>query len=103
MTDSSAGMKADFSPSQIVHNSSLQRFELQSEEGSAFASYVREGSRVIFDHTYVPDAFRGKGVAAMLVRAALEEARRQHWKIVPQCSYVAAFIGRNPGYADLVA
>lgn len=85
-----------------MHNSPLQRFELQAEGGLAFASYVREGSRVIFDHTYVPDAFRGKGVAAMLVRVALEEARQQHWKIIPRCSYVAAFIERNPVYADLV-
>jgi predicted GNAT family acetyltransferase len=102
MPDVNVAVKTDFSSSQIVHNSALQRFELLAEDGAAFASYVHEGSRVIFHHTYVPDAFRGKGVAAMLVRAALDEPRRQHWKIVPQCSYVAAFIERNPEYADLV-
>ena len=69
----------------------------------AFVSYTHDGACVAFDHTYVPDRFRGKGVAAALVRAALNEARDQHWKIVPQCSYVAAFIERHPEFAGLVA
>lgn len=68
----------------------------------AILSYTREGGLVVFDHTYVPVAFRGKGVAAALVRAALNEARKQHWKIVPQCSYVAAFIERHAEFASLV-
>jgi predicted GNAT family acetyltransferase len=80
----------------------LQRFELSLEGDVAFASCIRAGRRVVFDHTAVPEAFRGKGVAAIVVRAALDEARRQRWRIVPQCSYVAAFIARNPTYADLV-
>jgi hypothetical protein len=61
------------------------------------------GGSVCFDHTFVPDEFRGQGVAAALVREALEEARRRHWRIVPQCSCVAAFLGRHPEFADLVA
>ena len=69
----------------------------------ALLTYVREGGRVVFDHTYVPEQFRGKGVAAALVRAALNEAREQRWRIVPQCSYVAAFIERHPEFASLVA
>ena len=69
----------------------------------ALMSYSRDGGRVVFDHTYVPEQFRGKGVAAALVRAALNEAREQHWQIVPQCSYVAAFIERHPEFASLVA
>ena len=86
-----------------MHIIPSHRFELRLDEGVAYASYRREGGRIVFDHTYVPEALRGKGVAAMVVRAALDEARRQQWKVVPLCSYVAAFIRRNPAYADLVA
>ena len=87
----------------VVHNTRQQRFEVQMQGEAALVSYTREGGRVVFDHTYVPEAFRGKGVAAALVRAALNEAREQHWQIVPQCSYVAAFIERHPEFASLVA
>lgn len=85
----------------VTHNAEQQRFELQTAP-PAFLSYTREGNRVIMDHTYVPDELRGRGLAADLVRAALTEARQQHWSVVPACSYVAAFIDRHPEFADLV-
>jgi hypothetical protein len=88
--------------SRVVHNFTAQRFELLVEGQTAFCRYSNDGNQIIFDHTYVPNAFRGKGVGANLVRAALDEVRRQHWKIVPRCSFVAAFIEQNPEYADLV-
>jgi predicted GNAT family acetyltransferase len=69
----------------------------------AFLSYSFNGNRVIFEHTFVPTELSGKGVAANLVRTALEEARQRGWRVVPRCSYVAAFIKRNPQFADLIA
>ncbi len=87
----------------VTHNVPLHRFEIVTGEASAaFLSYTCEGTRVIFDHTYVPDELRGRGLAARLVRAALEVARQQHWTIVPRCSYTAAFVKRNHEFADLV-
>ena len=61
-----------------------------------------KGARVVFDHTLVPDELRGRGIAAKLACAALTEARQQRWRIVPRCSYVAAFIKRHPEFANLV-
>ena len=87
---------------QVQHNSKRQRFETHLDGRSAYLSYTCEGNLVSFDHTFVPEEFRGKGVAAALVQEGLEEARRQHWKIVPSCSYVAAFLERHPEFADLV-
>ncbi|MGA3008004.1 MAG: GNAT family N-acetyltransferase [Opitutaceae bacterium] len=89
-------------PCHVVHNVERQRFETEVEGQLAFASYVREGPRVVFDHTYVPDALRGRGMAATVTRAALDEARRQRWTIVPRCSFVAGFIERNAEFAALV-
>ncbi len=90
------------SPLPVVHNASLRRFEDQTGDGPSFLSYTFEGDCVVFDHTFVPDALRGRGIAAKLARAALEEARQRRWKVVPRCSYVAAFINRHPEFADLV-
>lgn len=87
----------------VTHNVKLQRFESQAADAPlAFLSYIHDGEHVILDHTFVPDELRGRGVAAVLVRAALDEARQQRWKIVPRCWYVAGFIERNPEFADLV-
>ncbi|WP_114521099.1 GNAT family N-acetyltransferase [Altererythrobacter sp. ZODW24] len=57
----------------------------------------------IADHTIVPPAIGGQGVAAKLVDALIADAREQGFKIVPQCSYVAAKFERNPDWADLLA
>lgn len=85
-----------------VHNVSLRRFEVQTGDGSlSFLSYTFEGDCVVFEHTFVPDVLRGRGIAAKRARAALEEAEQRRWKVVPRCPYVATFIKRNPKYTDL--
>ncbi|HEY9175495.1 MAG TPA: GNAT family N-acetyltransferase [Verrucomicrobiae bacterium] len=91
------------SPLPVVHNVSLRRFEDQTSDAPwSFLSYAFEGDCVVFDHTFVPDGLRGRGIAAKLARAALEEARQRGWRVIPRCSYVAAFINRHPEFAGLL-
>lgn len=61
-----------------------------------------EGVRVA-DHTLVPRELEGRGIATALVDALVADARAQGFRIVPQCSYVAAKFARNPGWASLRA
>ncbi len=93
-----------FEPSSlaVTRNHALRRFEMRVDGEVATLSYTQGKDSVSFDHTDVPEALRGKGVATALVRAALQEARRQHWTVVPRCPVVAGFIMRNPDFADLV-
>jgi predicted GNAT family acetyltransferase len=37
------------------------------------------------------------------MRAALESARKQGWRVVPQCPYAAYFLKENPQWSTLVA
>ena len=86
----------------IRHNETASQYETTIDGSVAYVSYEREGNdRIVFTHTIVPDALAGRGIAGELVRHALDEARAQNLKVVPQCSYVAAFIRRNPEYQDL--
>ena len=90
-------------PLSVTHHADLRRFDTLAGDGpSAFLAYTLDGNCATFVHTLVPEGLRGRGVAARLVRAALDEARKRCWKVVPRCSYVAAFIERNPEFADLV-
>lgn len=63
---------------------------------------LRGGARVI-EHTFVPPAMRGRGVAQQLVEAIVADARAQGFTIVPQCSYADALFRRNGGWADVLA
>ena len=61
------------------------------------------GEARIADHTYVPAAARGGGLAMKLVEKLVADAREQGFTIVPQCSYVAAAFRRHPEWADVLA
>ena len=62
---------------------------------------LRDGVMTL-THTEVPPPIGGRGIAAELTRTALDTARRKGWKVVPACSYAAAFIRRHPEFADLL-
>ncbi|WP_373488942.1 GNAT family N-acetyltransferase [Blastomonas sp.] len=80
------------------------RFVFPSEQGDAELTYtIGEDGEVIADHTFVPDALRGGGIAGKLVNALVATARSDGWKIVPRCSYVAAAFKRHPEWTDLLA
>lgn len=66
-------------------------------------TYVRRGDVMVVDHTVVPRAIGGRGIAAELVKAFVADARANAWKVRPVCSYVAAMFKRHPEWADLQA
>ncbi len=72
-------------------------------ELAGFAAYRRETGRVVFLHTEVAPEAEGKGVASTLIRAALDDVRRQAERVVPLCPFVVAYLKRHPDYVDLVA
>jgi len=64
--------------------------------------HIRHGGIYFFVHTEINHGYEGKGIGETLVRTALDDVRSKDGTIVPLCSYVAAFIGKNPAYDDLV-
>ncbi|MXP44356.1 GNAT family N-acetyltransferase [Allopontixanthobacter sediminis] len=61
-----------------------------------------DGARVA-EHTLVPREIGGRGIAGLLVKELVADAREQDFRIVPQCSYVAAKFDEHPEWADLLA
>lgn len=75
-------------------------------EGGAEAemTYSKSGDGpMVINHTGVPPAFEGRGIAAKLVNAAIADARSENFKIRPVCSYVVAQFRRHPEWSDLLA
>lgn len=81
---------------------SKRRYVIRRPEGEAELTLsVLTPERVIADHTYVPDALRGQGLADALLAALLDDARAQGFTIVPLCPFVAAQARRHPEWAAL--
>jgi uncharacterized protein len=85
----------------VQHNVAERRFEATVDRHLCVAEYERGDGEIIFTHTYVPTELRGRGIAEKLVRAALEYARAENLRVIPQCSYVAVFIRRNREFVKL--
>ncbi len=62
-----------------------------------------QGDVLVAEHTLVPAEIGGRGVAAKLVEALIADARKKHFRVDPQCSYVHAAFGKQPDWADLRA
>ena len=78
------------------------RYSYRVDGHEAEMTFAKAGEGVIvIDHTLVPDAFRGQGVALALVTRGVEDARAAGRKIVPLCSYAAAQFRRHPEWSDL--
>ena len=86
----------------VRHNAAENRFEAEVDGHLSVADYHLRGTEMIMTHTLVPSELRGKGIAEKLVRVALEHARSERLRVVPACSYVAAFIKRHPEYQQLI-
>lgn len=87
----------------IRHDPGAGRFEMHVEGQRCELDYVLRHQVMTITHTGVPAAVAGRGLAAELTRTALETARAEGWKVVPACSYVAAWMRRHPEYGDLLA
>ncbi len=88
----------------VIRNVDRSRFELRIDgELAGVLDYRLAGGLADMFHTEVLTEYRGRGLAAILARAALHEAREQGWRIVPSCSYLHGYVAAHPEEEDLVA
>jgi uncharacterized protein len=88
----------------ITHEPDRSRYELRvDDELIGIADYVVRDGWGASPHTEILPTHRGRGLAALLVRYALDDVRRSGRPVVASCWYVAAFIDEHPEYRDLVA
>ncbi len=86
----------------VQHNAEASRFEAQADGLLARCDYRLSDGVMLLTHTEVPPALEGRGIAAALVRTALEHARKEGMRVRPMCSYVRVFLARHSQYRDLV-
>jgi uncharacterized protein len=90
-------------PFAIQHERSAHRFDTRVDGAYCELEYTLAGDVMTVTHTGVPTEVGGRGIASALMQAAMDVARAEHWKVVPACSYAAAWIKRHPPYQDLCA
>lgn len=88
---------------KVIHEEDNERFIIYTEGEEAFIEYRMRNNEMDLYHTYTHPSLRGKGLAALVVKAAFEFAKENNLKVIPTCSYVQAFVRRYDEYKDLVS
>ena len=86
-----------------VHESAQGRWTVDIDGQLALLDYTIEDGVMTIRHTEVPKALGGRGIAGELVRAALEFARAEGYRVRPACEYAVAWMAKHPEYEDLRA
>ena len=88
--------------SDVVNNKAHHRFELVVDGHLAAAYYKLEGDVITFIHTEVPPELGGRGVGSKLVQGALDQVCSKGLKVIAECPFVKAWIGKHGEYKDLL-
>ena len=88
--------------SDVINNRADHRFELTFDGYPAAAYYKLDGDVITFVHTEVPSELGGKGVGSKLVKGALDQVRTDGLRVIAQCPFAKAYIGKHVEYQDLL-
>ena len=94
-------MQIDLNKLEVVHNPGENRFETWIDGNLSKLDYIQDGKNFVITHVGVHPSLRGQGVAGRIVEASLAYAKENELRVVPMCSYAAAFMRRHPEYAEL--
>ena len=83
----------------VRDNRAASRFEMDVDDDVAILQYERRHDAIVFTHTEVPRAFRGRGVASALTNAALMAAHAEGLRIIAQCPFVKSYLSKHPNLA----
>ena len=87
----------------IVDNEDDRYFELRVDD--AFAGlivYESIGGRRVLTHTFVEEAYRGRGLGELMIGEVLDRLRAKGTTVSSLCPMVDRFVESHPEYADLV-
>ena len=94
-------MEINLEQIQVTHNPAENRFETYIDDKLSKLDYIQDGKNFVITHVGVHPELRGQGVAGKIVEVGLEYAKEKSLRVIPMCSYAAAYIRRHPEYAEL--
>jgi predicted GNAT family acetyltransferase len=87
---------------EITNNTKRSRFEAEVNGEYAFVEYQFYKEDIALMHTYVPEAARGRGIASLLAKFALDSVKKQGLKLMVFCPTIAKYIRMHPEYEVLL-
>lgn len=74
-----------------------KRFEIEQDGQFSYLAYALDGQGwITLWHTKVPEAQRGQGIAARLVRMAFDFANAKNLKVEVICPFAVSYVSKHP-------
>ncbi len=64
--------------------------------------HMNNGDVMEITHTEVDEKYSGQGLGKQLVRAGVDYAKKENYKIEPTCSYARSIISKTPEFQDIL-
>jgi len=107
MSTEQNGSRGTVSPAEVTREDappSRGRWTVTVDGHEAEMTYSRASATlIIIDHTSVPDALRGRGVGQALLKRAVDDARREGFRIIPLCPFAKAQFERHPELQEVLS
>jgi predicted GNAT family acetyltransferase len=87
---------------EVVHETEAARYVILVDdvEGGEL-TYELRGDEILFTQTFVDPVHRGLGLAAILVRSAIDDVlATSERRITSGCWYVTEWLGKHPNYVS---
>ena len=81
---------------KIIHDEEGNEFRTEDKNREpAKLKYYKYGEKVDFHNTYVPEEYRGQGVARQLADRGYEWAKRNNFEIEASCTYMQKYLEKK--------
>lgn len=86
----------------VFNDVQLRRFVLNVDGEEAYVMYAEDKNTLELYSTYTSPNLRGRGLAALVVKAGFEYAKEKNLKVIPGCWYVREFAEKHPQYGEML-
>lgn len=87
----------------IVAVPEKNRYELRDgEKVAGFAEYTLTSDQIVFTHTVIDKEYGGRGLGSKLARHVLDDAATTGKRIVPVCSFIAAYARKHHDWDEFL-
>ena len=88
---------------EVVDRPEAHRYEVLADgEAAGYLEYQLSPGEILLIHTEIDVAYEGMGIASVLIRHVLDDARERGLAVLPLCPFVRGWIGRHEDYLGLV-
>lgn len=86
----------------VTENKEKNRFEANLGTDIAYIEYRYQGTTKVLMHTWVPEKYRGKGIAAKLIEEVLDTLQKSKKQVMINCAAVSRFLKDRSEFNDVV-